>query len=192
MLVSDKQQQANRRNAQRSSGPKTSEGRAAVRLNALKYGLRARSTVIHGENPEDYTQLADELEAEWHPQTRSERIHLETVATSQWLLARVAKCEGCIYERMGYDYDEKSYALLQIVAKQRAQLERSYRIAAQDLKQSQKDRQSQPHQQPDQAVRTGQAAQPEPAAPAPPPGYVMSEGAESHEIFCAPAPPDTR
>jgi hypothetical protein len=51
MIVSEKQQEANRRNAQHSTGPKTPEGKAAVRLNALKYGLRARDIIISGEDP---------------------------------------------------------------------------------------------------------------------------------------------
>jgi hypothetical protein len=49
MLISEKQQEANRQNAAHSTGPKTPEGKDAVRLNALQYGLRARSLLITGE-----------------------------------------------------------------------------------------------------------------------------------------------
>ena len=96
MIISDKQQQANRRNAQQSTGPVTPAGKAAVRLNALTYGLRARSSIIHGEDPEDYKQLWAELATEWQPQTRTERLYLEQMVTSQWLLARVAHGESQI------------------------------------------------------------------------------------------------
>ena len=44
MIISDKQREANRQNAQHSTGPKTTEGKAAIRFNALTYGLRTRST----------------------------------------------------------------------------------------------------------------------------------------------------
>ena len=74
MIISDRQQEANRQNARHSTGPNTAEGKASVRLNALKYGLRARSLLIPGENPEDYKQLWADLEAEWQPQTRTERV----------------------------------------------------------------------------------------------------------------------
>ena len=54
MLVSDKQHEANIRNAQHSTGPKTEEGKAAVRMNALTWGLRAKSFLITGEDPAEY------------------------------------------------------------------------------------------------------------------------------------------
>ena len=46
MIISEKQHQANRQNAQHSTGPNTPEGKAAVRLNALTYGLRTRGLIL--------------------------------------------------------------------------------------------------------------------------------------------------
>jgi len=46
--VSAKQIEANRRNALRSTGPTTPQGKKASRLNALKYGLRANEVIIPG------------------------------------------------------------------------------------------------------------------------------------------------
>ncbi len=68
-----KQFQANRRNAQKSTGPKTPEGKAAVSMNALRHGLRARTVVLPGENREEFTQLCDDLEVEWSPESRTEQ-----------------------------------------------------------------------------------------------------------------------
>ena len=100
MIISDKQQQANQQNAQHSTGPKSPEGKAAIRFNALTHGLRTRATILPGENAEDYYKLWDELEADWQPQNRTELCHLETMVTSQWLLARVAQSESRIYARI--------------------------------------------------------------------------------------------
>ena len=97
MLISDKQHEANRQNAQQSAGPATPEGKAAVRLNALTYGLRARDLLRPNDDPEEYKQLWDDLVSDWQPQNRTERMHLEQMATSQWLLARFAKSERRIY-----------------------------------------------------------------------------------------------
>ena len=48
-MATDKQIAANRLNAQKSTGPKTPEGRAAVRLNGVEHGLYAETLVLPGE-----------------------------------------------------------------------------------------------------------------------------------------------
>jgi hypothetical protein len=98
MLVSEKQQKANRQNAQQSTGPKTPEGKQAVRFNALTWSLRARSLMISSDDPEEYQQLWNNLEAEWQPQTHTERYYLEQMATSNWLLTRNAGSESRIHD----------------------------------------------------------------------------------------------
>src|ERR1039457_2177825 len=94
----------------------------AKRFNALTYGLRTRATVLESENAADYSRLWDELEADWQPQDRTERCYLETMVTSQWLLARVADSERKLYEFI--EFGEKQFVMLGYVSKQRAQLER--------------------------------------------------------------------
>jgi hypothetical protein len=199
MLISKKQQEANRRNALQSTGPRTPEGKAGIRFNALTFGLRTRSTVLPAENAQDYYRLWDELEAEWQPQTRTERCHLETMATSQWLLARVAESETRVYAFL--DFGERQFVMLGYVAKQRAQLERSFRTAIADLKQLQKERQAGPQPQPAQAAQSGQTAKPAPApAPpptqpeVPPPAYLVSQMQmmDADPAFRLPVTPDTR
>jgi hypothetical protein len=197
MIISDKQQQANQQNAQHSTGPKSPEGKAAIRFNALTHGLRTRATILPGENAEDYYKLWDELEADWQPQNRTELCHLETMVTSQWLLARVAQSESRIYARI--ILGDKQFVTLAIVAKQRAQLERSFRTAIEDLKQLQKERQARRQPQPTQTAQTAQTGKTAPApvssasrANVPHPDYVMSEGTEAHPVFCSPITPDSR
>jgi len=154
MLISNKQHEANRQNAQHSCGPTTEAGKAAVRYNALKYGLRTTSTFVPGENQELYYKVWDEFQAEWQPQTRTERAYLETMVTSQWLLRRMAQSEQDIYlDHPGDDGLEERLKLLAQVYKCRAQLERSFRNAVADMTKSQEKR-----------VERGREAQPEPAA----------------------------
>jgi len=186
MLISQKQQQANRNNAQHSTGPVTPAGKEAIRFNALTYGLRARATILPGENAADYSQLWDELEADWQPQTRTEGCYLETMVTSQWLLNRVAESEQKIYAYI--EFGEQQFKMLAFAAKQRAQLDRSFRTATADMKQSQKERQARPQPQP---AKPAPASVSPPVRPAsPPPEYVMSEGAQVPQpVSCC---PDTR
>ena len=195
-ILSDKQQEANRQNAQHSTGPKSPEGKNAIRFNALTYGLRTRATVLPDENAADYSRLWDEMEADWQPQNRTERCYLETMVTSQWLLARVGDSEKKVY--MFIEFGEKQFKMLAQVAKQRAQLERSFRTAVEDMKQAQKERHARTQQRPQTAETHPSPQSPAPSPgerrspEAPPPDYVMSEGAEAHPVFCSAVTPDSR
>ena len=80
MLISDKQHQANLQNAQHSTGPQTPEGKQAVRFNALAWSLRAQTIILPNEDPMDYQQLWETLNAQWQPQDPTERIFLEQMA----------------------------------------------------------------------------------------------------------------
>jgi hypothetical protein len=48
--TSSKRAEANRRNAQRSTGPTSARGKSSARFNALKHGLRTK-TLFSGEDP---------------------------------------------------------------------------------------------------------------------------------------------
>ena len=182
-IISDKQKEANQKNAQHSSGPKTPEGKANVRFNALTWSLRARSLITPRDNPHDYQQLWDALAAEWQPQTESERHYLELMAIAKWMLARAADSERRIYVadlRL-----EKEQSLLDRVAARCARYERSFTNAMHEIERLQLKREAKRQQQP----QSEQAAKPAPASPpaeppTPPPGHVMSEGATTA--------PDTR
>jgi len=142
------------------------EGKAAVRFNALTYGLRTRATILERDNAADYSQLWDELEADWQPQTRTERCYLETTVTSQWLLKRVAESESLIYEAI--KFGEERFKMLAYVSIQRAQLERSFRAAIEDMKQSQTERRQQNARQPQPAQTFPSPQPPAPASAARP------------------------
>jgi len=187
MIISGKQHAANRQNAQHSSRPKTSAGKAAASLNAVTYGLRTRGLLLAGENHEDYHQLCAALEAEWQPQTPTERFYLETMCTSHWLLARTDASEERIYEARLGPADEG--ALLDRVAARRTRLQRGYTAALHELQQLQKERHAR-RTQPVEAQPIKPTAQ-SPQPPAPPPDYVMSGGAGDHPAH-APAATDSR
>ena len=61
MVVSDAKLEANRRNAQKSTGPRTEQGKKISSLNAVTYGLRAETLVLHDEDP----QVLEDRRAAW-------------------------------------------------------------------------------------------------------------------------------
>jgi hypothetical protein len=67
IMTSEKKAQANRRNALKSTGPKTQEGKSAVRLNALSHGLRSEEILLRGEDEEALRELGERLRNELQP-----------------------------------------------------------------------------------------------------------------------------
>jgi hypothetical protein len=69
---------ANRKNAQRNTGPTSIAGKDAVRYNALKHGLLAKRIVLHNEEEEiEFQALMDELDQEFQPKGMLERMLTE-------------------------------------------------------------------------------------------------------------------
>src|SRR6266581_350194 len=83
-VATDKQTAANRLNAQKSTGPKTPEGRAAVRLNGVKHGLTAETIVLKGESQADFTNMLESFEAEHDPTTPTEEAFVVQLALANW------------------------------------------------------------------------------------------------------------
>jgi hypothetical protein len=188
MLISEKQHEANCRNAQHSTGPTTSEGKAAVRLNALIYGLRARTLIIPGENREEYELHYGTLVAELQPVGEIERMQVQQMAIAHWILARIAYGESEIYQ---LDVAaERQFSLLRTVGTERTRLERSLYTALHELQRLQEKREAKAEKQAHSA-QTKPTANPPARQPEPPPAYVMQEPAAGPAIFCT-ATPDTR
>ena len=79
---------ANRLNAQKSTGPKTPQGKAVVAQNALKHGLSARHDVITTESQPDFDLHRDSLLAELDPQGPMESILTDRIVSLSWRLKR--------------------------------------------------------------------------------------------------------
>ena len=96
-MATEKQFAANRQNAQKSTGPRTPEGRAAVRLNGVKHGLTAETIVLKGESEADFTAMLDSFEAEHAPTTPTEEALVVQLALANWRLRRLYHQEAGFY-----------------------------------------------------------------------------------------------
>ena len=92
-MTTIKQIEANRRNSQNSTGPRTETGKAATRLNALKTGIDAETQILRGESPEAFAALSAEYYEFYRPTTPDQRIQLDIAITSEWLLRRFRRVE---------------------------------------------------------------------------------------------------
>jgi hypothetical protein len=98
-MATQKQIKANRKNAQKSTGPKTDEGKAAVSKNAVKHGLFAES-VITGEKEAEYEAFYGELLAELAPRGAIELLLAERVISLWWRLRRAERMQNQAIEDM--------------------------------------------------------------------------------------------
>jgi hypothetical protein len=90
-------------NAQKSTGPRSAQGKAASRANSLKTGLYARSQVIAGEDPAELRALADQYFLRWEPATPEESFLVATLVDSEWLLRRYSLADAQIWDYQGDD-----------------------------------------------------------------------------------------
>ena len=104
-MISNKQLAANRLNAQKSTGPRTDEGKAIAKMNALRHGLLAQDVVLPGENESAFDELYENLREEFLPIGELEFCLVERIATSCWRLRRIGKVEAGIFEMQRSEAD---------------------------------------------------------------------------------------
>src|SRR6202050_1460983 len=96
--ASEKQFAANRANAAHSTGPRTEEGKARSRLNALKHGLLATEAANFGVEGEParraFEGLSDRLEDYYRPHGPIEEILVQKIAIATWRLKRAMRFEA--------------------------------------------------------------------------------------------------
>lgn len=91
--VSEAKIEANRANAQKSTGPKTPEGKAASSQNATKHGLTAGHMVLPNESVAEFERFRAELLDALQPSGPLEEHFAERVVVSKWRLDRATKAE---------------------------------------------------------------------------------------------------
>jgi hypothetical protein len=88
-MATEAQLLANRNNAQKSTGPRTSEGKAIVSQNAVKHGLFSRRTIIHSENQADFDLYRDQMLTDLAPESPMQSMLAERIITLSWRLIRL-------------------------------------------------------------------------------------------------------
>ena len=92
-MASQKQIDANRRNAQKSTGPVTEAGKAVAKFNALRHGMTAESAVLPYEDHLAYAMLREALLSHYAPANIAEELLVDVVANSYWRLLRARRVE---------------------------------------------------------------------------------------------------
>jgi len=97
------QVEANRSNAQKSTGPRTPEGKETAAQNALKHGLFAREGVIRGEDEEEFEEHRERLLGQLNPVGPLEEILADRIVDLSWRLKRAVQDQSeafaALYEK---------------------------------------------------------------------------------------------
>src|SRR5204863_4873160 len=92
-MTSYKQIEANRRNARRSTGPITAEGKLRSRQNAVRHGLTAETVIGALEDAEDYKAFEAAVIADYDAQSAVERELVLRLASLLWRIRRATTME---------------------------------------------------------------------------------------------------
>jgi hypothetical protein len=87
--LTDAKLEANRANAQHSTGPRSAAGRKRSSLNALRHGLTGQAVLLPSEDREAYLKHSQEIIQDLKPETPLERHLAQQVADQQWRLNRI-------------------------------------------------------------------------------------------------------
>jgi hypothetical protein len=96
-MSTDAQINANRLNAQKSTGPRSPEGKSASRLNALKSGIDARSQILPGEDPEELEALTASFVAHFHPTDPNQQSLVDALIDAEWTQRRLRLIEAQLW-----------------------------------------------------------------------------------------------
>src|SRR5258708_21075888 len=96
-MATEKQIDANRRNAQRSTGPRTEEGKAASARNATTHGLTAATLVIQDDEQDEFLDLREGLADSLCPEGTLQEALFEEILKARWKLRRAQLAEAKLY-----------------------------------------------------------------------------------------------
>jgi ABC-type dipeptide/oligopeptide/nickel transport system ATPase subunit len=96
--VSARQLAANARNARKSTGPKTPQGRDVSKRNALKHGIFSKEVLVHGfyfqESSHEFTALFQDFRQSLNPVGPVEEMLVDQIVTAHWRLRRALRAES--------------------------------------------------------------------------------------------------
>ena len=85
---------ANRRNAQKSTGPRSPQGKAVASQNSLKHGLTASQSIIEQEDQAEFDLYRQQFLDELAPQTPMESMLAERIINLSWRLKRITSMQN--------------------------------------------------------------------------------------------------
>jgi len=168
-MATQAQIDANQANSQKSTGPKTEEGKAKSSRNRLSHGFASSTRFVQGEDPAEFNLLLDDLISEHQPATPTEQILVEQMAHHHWISLRATRLQDSIVA--SYLKTGLTPVQLGLFIRYQTTAERSFHKAHTELLKVQKNRQNSKigfeSKKPEVAPEAPPPPQPETPFPAP-------------------------
>ncbi|MEO8659898.1 MAG: hypothetical protein ABI693_15620 [Bryobacteraceae bacterium] len=145
-MATEKQIEANRANAQQSTGPVTEEGKTHSSRNALSHGLTSKDVCVAPGQEEEFASIEAAFREELDPTTPMEFALFNQLVSSNWRLLRADRAEAALVTRVaepGLDpiLDPKFESTLRTIQRVRAQAARDFHKATAELRKVQTENQ---------------------------------------------------
>jgi hypothetical protein len=96
-MATPQQIEANRKNAQLSTGPKTPETKQKCSLNAVKHGFTGQSVLLTEDSVEPYRNFTEGMLKDLAPVGQRETYLAHAIAGARWRIAQISSTEAAIY-----------------------------------------------------------------------------------------------
>ncbi len=134
---------ANQANSQKSTGPKTPEGKTKSSRNRLSWGFNSNTIVIPGEDPNELRLLLEDFMAEYQPATVTEQVLVEKMAQNHWLSLRAFRLQGETFLTQKLRCEESGIPKnLGLLIRYQTSAERAFHRAHNELIKAKKQRQN--------------------------------------------------
>ncbi len=96
-MTTNRQILSNRQNSRKSTGPRSEDGRARSRMNALRHGILSKQLLIPGEIEAELHDLWLRLYDDFQPQGTLEDEVLDQIVSGFWRLRRLRMVEAGLF-----------------------------------------------------------------------------------------------
>ncbi len=142
-MATERQIEANRRNALLSTGPKTEEGKAVVSGNAIKHGILTDRLFVQDDLQEEFARMREGFYLEFQPKGNLEVYLLERVISCAWRLALITQVESEMFrvesswDKIKAVFEGYSADSMAVISRYENAIERSFYKALETFKQAQ-------------------------------------------------------
>jgi hypothetical protein len=150
-MTSAKQVEANKKNAQHSSGPTSAAGRQKAALNSVTHGLTAQTIILPEHEKEAYQFFSDGILTDLAPASVLEGSLATSIIDARWRIHQIASMEAALYavgfRNHAHEFEneplEQVAAMCRLITfeEKRKELDRLHRYESRLIRQAAKDMQ---------------------------------------------------